>query len=357
MDFIVSFMRKFIILIVILILSCRKKNTVQNEVQIDIDNHNHTHTKLGSSDFPIMPIPIDNETSVEGIALGRKLFYDKSLSGDETQSCGSCHQQSRAFSDNKRFSVGIDGVAGKLNASAIINVGWQSSAFWDGRANSLEKQALDPVENPIEMHLSWADAVFRIGADKSYRDEFKIVFGTEVITKEMVTKAIAQFERSLISNKSRFDKFLGGSVELTPLELAGYNLFISEKAECFHCHGSPLFSDDELHNNGLDLFPDNGYFFVTSNVHDKGKFRTPTLRNVEFTAPYMHDGRFETLEDVIDFYSDSIKSSPTVDPLMPNDNGGFHWTHLEKLQLVSFLKTLSDTAYINNREFSNPFDN
>ena len=118
-----------------------------------------------------------------------------------------------------------------------------------------------------------------------------------------------------------------------------------------------MFSDDELHNNGLDLFPDNGYFFVTSNVHDKGKFRTPTLRNVEFTAPYMHDGRFETLEDVIDFYSDSIKSSPTVDPLMPNDNGGFHWTNLEKLQLVSFLKTLSDTAYINNREFSNPFDN
>ena len=225
-------MRKFIILIVFLALSCRKKNTIQNEVQIEIDNHNHnhTHTKLGSSDFPIMPIPIDNETSVEGIALGRKLFYDKSLSGDETQSCGSCHQQSRAFSDNKRFSVGIDGVAGKLNASAIINVGWQSSAFWDGRASSLEKQALDPVENPIEMHLSWEDAVFRIGADKNYRDEFKIVFGTEVITKEMVTKAIAQFERSLISNQSRFDKFLGGHVELTPLELAGYNLFISEKA-------------------------------------------------------------------------------------------------------------------------------
>ena len=343
----------FIIPIAVIIFSCREK--IITEPVVENHKHPHTHTSLRTPDFPKMPIPTDNETSVEGIALGRKLFYDKILSGDETQSCASCHQQARAFSDNKKFSVGIDGIAGKLNASAIINVGWQSSTFWNGRANSLEEQALDPVENPIEMHLSWTDAVFRINADKNYRQEFKIVFGTDVITKEMVTKAIAQFERSLISNQSRFDQFLGGHTELSPLELAGYNLFISEKAECFHCHGVPLFTDDELHNNGLDVIPDKGYFFVTADIHDKGKFRTPTLRNVEFTAPYMHDGRFETLEEVIDFYSDSIKSSPTVDPLMPNDNGGFHWTQLEKLQLLAFLKTLSDTAYINNPEFSNPF--
>ncbi len=355
----VCLMRKFPVffLILVLSLSCRKKNPIQTDIPVEIDNHPHTHTKLGTSSFPKMPIPIDNETSIEGISLGRKLFYDKTLSGDETQSCASCHQQARAFSDNKKFSVGIDGIPGKLNALAIINVGWQSSVFWNGRATSLEEQALEPVKNPIEMHLSWTEAVFRINSNEDYRDEFKIVFGTDVITKELITKAIAQFERSLISDKSRFDKFLLGEIELTPLELAGYDLFISEKAECFHCHGSPLFTDDELHNNGLDEDPDKGYFSVTANIHDKGKFRTPTLRNIEFTAPYMHDGRFETLEEVVDFYSDSIKSSPTVDPLMPNDNGGFHWTKLEKLQLIAFLKTLSDTTFINNPEFSNPFDN
>lgn len=350
-------MRKnlFIIAIITLTFSCREKVKIEHEPVIENDGHDHTHTKLGTKNFPQMPIPIDNETSVEGIALGRKLFYDKILSGDETQSCASCHQQSRAFSDKTRFSVGIDGIAGKLNASAIINVGWQSSTFWDGRATSLEEQALEPVESPIEMHLNWTDAVFRLNSYQSYRDEFKIVFGTPLITKELVVKAIAQFERNLISNQSRFDKFSSGQIELSPLEMAGYKLFLSEKAECFHCHGSPLFTDDELHNNGLDVNPDDGQFKTTSNISDKGKFRTPTLRNIELTAPYMHDGRFGTLEEVIDFYSDSVKSSSTVDPLMPNDNGGFHWTELEKLQLLSFLKTLSDTAYINNPMFSSPF--
>ena len=339
------------IAVVFLIFSCREKIMIQNIS----DNHLHTHADLGTPGFPQMPIPTDNETTEEGIALGRKLFYDPILSGDETQSCASCHQQSRAFSDTKRFSVGINGISGKLNASAIINPGWQSSAFWNGRANSLEEQALEPVENPIEMHLSWQDAVVRLKGHDDYPGDFEIAFGTRFITKDLVAKALAQFERSLISNQSKFDKFMNGEIELTPLELAGYNLFLSEKAECFHCHGRPLFTDDELHNNGLDDNPDNGHFLVSSYVHDKGKFKTPTLRNIEYTAPYMHDGRFQTLEEVINFYSDSIKTSPTVDPLMPNDNGGFHWTELEKIQLISFLKTLSDTAFLNNPNFRNPF--
>lgn len=341
----------FFVLFLTSILSCREKIEVENIV----DNHDHTHTDLETKGFPQMRIPYDNETSEEGIYLGRKLFYDPILSGDNSQSCASCHQQSRAFSDSKRFSVGINGISGSLNASAIINAGWQSSAFWNGRAGSLEEQAVEPVESHIEMNLSWETAVFRLQVHDNYPDEFQKVFGTRKITKSLVTKAIAQFERSLISNQSKFDKFLSGDIDLTPMELAGYNLFLSEKAECFHCHTRPLFSDDDLHNNGLDANPEKGQFAVTSNIYDRGKFRTPTLRNVEFTAPYMHDGRFETLEEVVDFYSDSIKTSYTVDPLMPNDNGGFHWTSLEKLQLISFLKTLSDTAYINNPEFSNPF--
>lgn len=340
-------------LVAVIIFSCREKIVIDTA----LDTHMHTHSDLSTVGFPQMRIPDDNQTSEEGIALGRKLFYDPILSGDESQSCASCHQQSRAFSDYKRFSVGIDGIAGSVNASAIINPGWQSSAFWDGRASSLEEQAQEPVENPIEMHLSWEDAVVRLNAHETYPDEFKIAFGKSTITKELTTKAIAQFERTLISNQSRFDKFLRGEAELTPLEIAGYNLFLSEKAECFHCHGRPLFTDDELHNNGLDEIPDDGHYTVSNYGPDKGHFRTPTLRNIEFTGPYMHDGRFETLEEVINFYSDSIKTSSTVDPLMPNDNGGFHWTELEKLQLVSFLKTLSDTSFINNPDFANPLEN
>ncbi|MBO73130.1 MAG: cytochrome-c peroxidase [Flavobacteriales bacterium] len=340
-----------LIAVVFLFFSCREKITIEYLG----DNHDHTHTDLGTDGFPQMPISEDNQTSLEGIALGRKLFYDPILSGDESQSCASCHRQERAFSDENRYSVGINGISGKFNAPALVNVGWQSSLFWNGRAKSLEDQALEPVENPIEMHLNWEEAVVRLKNHDDYPGEFEIAFGTNTITKELVTKALAQFERSLISNQSKFDKFLNGEIELDPIELAGYNLFLSEKAECFHCHGRPLFTDDNLHNNGLDTSPDPGHFLATLNIHDKGKFRTPTLRNIEFTSPYMHDGRFQTLEQVINFYSDSIKTSPTVDPLMPNHNGGFHWTEIEKLQLIAFLKTLSDTTFINNTEFGNPF--
>jgi cytochrome c peroxidase len=343
----------FHILFLVSFLACRKPLIIESNQG---DGHEHTHMDVNAVGFPTMTIPSDNETSKEGVALGRKLFYDPILSKDQTMSCSSCHQQSRAFSDNKRFSVGVEGIEGNINASALINPGWQSSFFWNGRASSLEKQAEAPVSNPIEMHLNWDNALDRINNHPTYPLEFKVAFGDELITKDLVVKAIAQFERTLISNQSKFDLFLAGEATFSPLELAGYNLFLSEKAECFHCHGRPLFTDDELHNNGLDIYPDIGYEGVSGDIADRGKFRSPTLRNIEFTAPYMHDGRFQTLEEVIDFYSDSIRSSPTVDPLMPNDNGGFHWTDIEKLQLIAFLKTLSDTAYINNTNLSNPFN-
>lgn len=345
------------ILVCASILACR-----DNEIDIpptgtNTHQDNHTHINLTSNGFPEMAIPDDNLTSLEGIELGRKLFYDPILSKDNTMSCASCHQQEHAFSDPSRFSEGVDGLEGNRNASAIINAGWQTSFFWDGRAESLEKQALGPVPNPIEMHLSWADAVDRIRAHATYPDEFEFVFGTKNISKDHVAMAIAQFERSIISDNSKFDQFMRGEVELNAMEAAGFNLFNSEKAECFHCHGQPLFTDDEFHNNGLEeVFTDYGLSEHTGKSSDDGKFRTPTLRNIEFTAPYMHDGRYATLEEVVNFYSDSIKSSHSVDPLMPNDNGGFHLTELEKAQLVAFLKTLSDTTFINNKSFSSPFE-
>ena len=193
-----------------------------------------------------MLIPNDNQLSVEGIDLGRKLFYDPVLSRDSTQSCSSCHQQKHAFSDPKQFSVGIDGISGERNASAIINAGWQSSVFWDGRVYSLEEQALDPVPNPIEMHLGWDKAIIRLN-NSDYKDLFKSAFGEDVITKELVAMAIAQFERTLISDNAKFDKFLTGELTLSPLEAAGFNLFFSEKLECHHCHGGFNFTQSTSH--------------------------------------------------------------------------------------------------------------
>lgn len=322
----------------------------------DVHSHNHTHVLLQTNGFPSMTIPDNNPLTIEGIELGRKLFYDPILSGDSTQSCSSCHLQEHAFSDPKQFSIGIDGIAGNRNASALVNPGWLPTAFWDGRANSLEEQALGPVPNPIEMHQEWTDALIKLNNDSLYSTDFKLAFGETTITKEAVAMALAQFERTLISDQSRYDLFLNDQLSLTPLEAAGFNLFFSEKAECFHCHGGPLFSDNDFHNNGLDeILTDPGYMDVTKKSSDDGKFRSPTLRNIEFSAPYMHDGRFQTLEEVIDFYSEGVKTSSTIDPLMPNDNGGFHWTPLEKTQLIAFLKALSDTTFIQNPKFSNPW--
>jgi cytochrome c peroxidase len=308
--------------------------------------------------FPDMIIPEDNPMTVEGVALGRMLFYDPILSDDNTQSCASCHGQGFSFTDNgRRFSVGIDGIAGTRNSMAIINAGWMPSFFWDGRDATLEEQALEPIPNPIEMHQAWPDAVDKIKNHPEYPDLFFGAFGTRDFDSTHVVKAIAQFERTLISSDTKWDRYLRGEYELSQAEAKGFEIFFTEKGDCFHCHSTILYTDNLFHNNGLDSeFTDKGLFDVTGDENDIGKFKTPTLRNVEFTAPYMHDGRFETLEEVIDFYSEGLQFSPTIDPLMKNVNqGGIQLTDDEKQNLIAFIKTLTDTTFINNPEFSNPF--
>jgi len=344
-------MKKLIIIISLFtLISC--ENSVVETTPI----YTHTHLIVTTNGFPSMPVPNDNPLTTEGVALGRKLFYDPILSNDSTQSCASCHQQEYAFSDPRQFSIGIDGISGSRNASAIVNPGWLPSSFWDGRVITLEEQAEEPVSSPIEMHEDWADAVAKLQNHSTYPADFKAAFSEGKITKKLVTMAIAQFERTLISDKSKFDLYLDGSYNLTSLEAAGFNLFFTENGECFHCHGQPLFTDNDFHNNGLDaIVTDIGYEDVTGKNTDRGKFRTPTLRNIEFSAPYMHDGRFNTLEEVIDFYSDSVKVSSTLDPLMVHGTNSFNWTGLEKQQLLAFLKTLSDTSFINNPDFKNPW--
>ena len=298
--------------------------------------------------FPDMLIPENNPTTIEGVLLGEKLFNDPILSANNTLACINCHTREAAFSDINQYSTGIDGIQGTRNASALINLGWNNDFNWDGSANSLEDQAFEPIRNPIEMHNSWVNVENALNNHNEYPKLFKEAFNINKIDSNHIVMAIAQFERTLISNNSKFDRFLKGLEPLTPSELNGYAIFNSEKGDCFHCHGTSLFMDNLFHNNGLDIEPfiDIGLAKVTNNAADYGKFKTPTLRNVEFTAPYMHDGRFASLEEVIEHYNSGGKYSSTVDPLMKKIGVGLQLTNKEKEDLIAYLKTLSDNNFI-----------
>ncbi|MFD2725002.1 cytochrome-c peroxidase [Hyunsoonleella rubra] len=316
--------------------------------------------KLFSDNILNPVIPIDNPQTVEGIALGKKLFFDPILSIDNSQSCADCHAPENAFTDSDRFSDGVDGIRGNRNSMPLFNLAWHydETFFWDGNAFSLEHQAFIPVTDPIEMKSSWVNVEQKLQQHSEYPNLFEQAFGTSTIDSNLVTKAIAQFERTLISANSKFDKFLLGEVELTPEELNGFNVFMDEtRGDCFHCHGSeknPLWTDNLFHNNGLDeTFTDLGLGAVTGDPSDNGKFRSPSLRNLKFTAPYMHDGRFATIDEVINHYSEGLKRSGTIDPLMKKiDQGGVGLTEKDKADLKAFLLSLSDDEFVNNVAFS-----
>ncbi|TXD70457.1 cytochrome-c peroxidase [Aequorivita lipolytica] len=312
--------------------------------------------------LPPPNIPADNPQTEEGVALGRKLFFDPILSGNGTQACASCHKPSNSFTDDLQFSVGIDGIAGTRNSMPIYNLAWSinNKLFWDGRAQGAEIQALEPVTNPIEMHNTWENAVASLQSHVNYPELFKKAFGTNSITKELTAKALAQFERTLISANSPFDKYVLNEGTITPQELNGFQIFMDEsRGDCFHCHGnenSPLWTDNIFHNNGLDaIITDKGLGNVSGDPNDDGLFKSPSLRNLAFTAPYMHDGRFATLDDVINHYSEGLVYSRTIDPLMKAvSRGGVQLTASEKADLKAFLLSLSDPSFINNPDFQNP---
>ncbi|KAA5820864.1 cytochrome-c peroxidase [Algibacter amylolyticus] len=299
-------------------------------------------------------IPIDNPQTQEGITLGKKLFFDPILSGNNTQACADCHAPENAFSDSAKFSEGINGNLGSRNSMPLFNLAWNydEKFFWDGNTFSLEHQAFVPVSDPNEMNSNWKDVQLKLQQDSEYPNLFKNAFGTSNIDSTLVAKAIAQFERTLISANSKFDQYLLGETELTSNELNGFNVFMDEtKGDCFHCHGSdknPLWTDNSFHNNGLDnTFTDLGLGAVTGDPADNGKFKSPSLRNLAFTAPYMHDGRFATLEEVINHYSEGLKTSATIDPLMKKINqGGVNLSDSDKADLKAFLLSLSDYDFI-----------
>lgn len=319
--------------------------------------------------FQEMIIPVDNPLTVEGIELGRMLFYDKRLSGDNTQSCASCHFQDAAFADTNQFSTGIDGSVGTRQGMTLINLGYQFNYFWDARSATLEEQIIEPVINPIEMNTTWEEVMFKITGDEEYMDLFNVIYSTSVIDSIHVAKVMAQFLRIVVSSNSKYDKVLSGAAQFTPSEQRGWELFQAEGgdpedgqggewgADCFHCH--PLagvqISDYQLHNNGLDsVFTDLGRGEVTGDPNDYGRFKTPSLRNIEVSAPYMHDGRFETIEEVIDHYNSGGHPSATVDPFMKFTQGGLQLSDQDKEDLIAFLKTLTDTQFLTEEAFSDP---
>jgi cytochrome c peroxidase len=357
-----------IILIIFIISGCDKYEPDCNISEVCSETFTPTNISLTyPNNFPSPNTPEWNPLTEEGVNLGRHLFYDPILSSDNTISCASCHKQEYAFGANTQFSFGVNQALGTRHSPTIMNVAFQEQFDWDGKSNSLEEQASRPIFNEIELHNNnWSEVINRLAMSDIYPDLFCAAFGTEEIDSLSIVMAISQFERTLISSNSRFDQWLRGEVAFTSEELDGFNIFSSERGDCFHCHPTGLFTDNIFHNNGLDSdFTDMGRYDITGNPLDKGLFKSPSLRNIEFSAPYMHDGRFNTLDEVIEHYNFGGYDSPTVDPLMKyiytnpyNIPGltGLLLTEEEKANLKAFLLTLSDPLFIENPNLSNPFN-
>ncbi|HEY0551183.1 MAG TPA: MbnP family protein [Verrucomicrobiae bacterium] len=329
-----------------------------------------------SAHFPQPELPLDNPLTEEGVELGRRLFNEPLLSINNSQSCASCHDARASFTENKRVSVGAEGKPGARNAMPLFNLAWKSSFLWDGRSATLREQVLQPIQNPIEMHESLSNVVAKLqaqgraglqsgvgaasgprhgGDTVPYHPLFARAFGSTEITTDRIARALEQFLLAQVSHDAKFDRVLRGEAAFTSDEQRGFELFHTEYdprrgqfgADCFHCHGGPLFQSAAFANNGLDAkFSDPGRHNTTGKHGDKGKFAVPSMRNVEVTAPYMHDGRFATLEEVVEHYSTGVKRSDTLDPnLAKHPDGGVRLNETDKRALVVFLKTLTDGRF------------
>ena len=308
--------------------------------------------KMGRA-FPVPALPRDNPLIQERVALGERLFHDPAFSRDGSLSCASCHPRAHAFADPRRFSLGMEGRAGTRQGMPLFNLAWKTSFFWDGRAPSLRAQALMPVEDHLEMDEKIDNVVAKL--QKTASAAFDKAFGTPEVTPQRIGLAIENFLLTLTSHDARFDRVMRGEEKFTPAEQHGFELFMMEReprmgtlgADCFHCHGGALFTDHQFRNNGLPFDEaDLGRFRVTRSALDRGAFATPSLRNIAITAPYMHDGRFATLEQVLDHYSEGVQRTETLDPnLAKHPDGGLHLTKEEKQAVIAFLKTLTDRAF------------
>jgi len=351
-------------MLLLLLIACNKEDEPQDIVTIDETPYILQHGAL-----PAPSLPADNPLTVQGVKLGKMLFYETMLSKDGTQACASCHRQPDGFSDTARFSIGVENMPGKRQAMPVFNMAWHTNAFfWDGRAPLLRDQSLKPIQDPLEMNETLPNVISKLSGSQTYKDQFIRAFGTQEITSEKMALAMEQFMFSIVSSQSRFDQFLAGEIQLTESEERGRFLFSAEYnpffpeisgADCLHCHGGANFENDQYMNNGLDAdaeITDIGRQEVTQNPMDRAKFKVPSLRNVAVTAPYMHDGRFNTLEEVIDHYNAGIRESATVDPALLNTKQtGLLLTVQDKADLLNFLKTLTDETFLTNPEYKSPF--
>ena len=379
------------ILLIIILAGCNKENTSNPNISLPTPYSINIPKYFPGN----LNIPDDNPLTVEGIKLGRYLFYDGRLSGrthpDSLMSCATCHIQNNGFEvgmNNPHFpggtTYGLTGIQTPHYMLPLVNLVFNQNGYlWNGyicinneklgnilynvpslpqyHYKNIESLVWMAITAPHEMNGSVEKTVQLISSVPYYQPLFKAAFGSKEVTYDRISKAIAQFVRTLISSNSKFDKYLRGEVNLTTDELQGYVLFTTENgADCFHCHGgggNPLFTTNLFYNNGKDtIYTDNrDRYSVTFNVSDIGSYKAPTLRNVMLTAPYMHDGRFKTIDEVINFYSEGVLPSPYISSLMHHvKNGGVQLTNNQKMQLKAFLNTLTDFEFINDTNFAKP---
>ncbi len=326
----------FTIFLLLVILACRKEKQAST-TQV----YQPTPYQVSIPDgFPPLPEYPTNPLTVEGVQLGERLFYDTLLSAGgpmRGHACASCHVRSTAMASPAIFNG--------FSVMPLFNLGWNTRFYlWEGKvAGYLEDVMMFEVSQFFQVNPENINT-------PEYRELFAKAFGDSVITRQRIAFALAQYVKTLISANSKYDMYQRGEATLTPSEFRGMQIFFSERGDCFHCHPPPLFTDFSLHNIGLDSMPvgeDLGYYLVTGDPKDIGKFRTPTLRNLVYTAPYMHDGRYTTLEQVVNFYSDSVFAVPNLDPIMYHATGiRLNLSPQEKSDLVAFLRTLSDPSFL-----------
>mgnify|MGYP000966308009 CR=1 FL=1 len=306
--------------------------------------------------FPRFNLPTDNPLSVEGVELGRRLFHEPRLSRNGQQACAGCHQPAKGFAEERATSIGSEGQTGRRNAMPLVNLIWGKEFFWDGRAKTLRQQVLMPIQDAHEMNETLPRVVEKLRADSQYQTLAARAFGPGPLSEDRLARALEQFLLTLISQDSKFDRAARKVESLTAQEKRGLELFTTEHdparglrgADCFHCHGGNLFTNHEFSNNGLtESSGDLGRFEVTRSEADRNKFKVPSLRNVGLTAPYMHDGRFASLEEVVAHYNGPMSRTRTLDPnLAKHPETGLGLSVEDQAALVAFLRTLTDETLL-----------
>lgn len=370
--------------------SCKKEDKIEPQGELNLPevaydysslnlpDHLKTNVLLGPGQNAAIDndnTPNDNQITNDGATLGRVLFYDKSLSANGTISCASCHKQELGFSDDAVLSKGFDGGFTRRHSMSLTNARWYARGrfFWDERAATLEDQVLMPFQDPVEMGMTLQSLVDAVSAKSFYAELFEKAFGSNEITSDRISKALAQFVRSIISYNSKYD--VGRALvnnpanafpNFTQSENNGKNLFFRPPpaggAGCIGCHSTEAFinPDNGPTNNGLDSVStdDLGVFEAISNPRFLGAFKVPSLKNIAVTAPYMHDGRFSTLEEVVEHYNSGVQNHPNLGPALRDPDGNpirLNLTEQQKQDLVNFLKTLTDESVLTNEMFSDPF--